>query len=36
VKRGGTVKLLNPPKRLRELMTVTKLDKVIEAVTTVS
>ena len=35
VKRGATVKLLNSPKRLRELMAVTKLDRVIEAVTQV-
>ncbi|HMD35891.1 MAG TPA: STAS domain-containing protein [Vicinamibacterales bacterium] len=34
VKRGAMVKLLNPPKRLRELMTVTKIDTVIESVTT--
>ena len=34
VKRGATVKLLNPPKRLRDLMTVTKIDTVIESVTT--
>jgi len=32
VKRGGTVKLLNPPRRLRELLAVTKLDKVIDSV----
>ncbi|HYM24227.1 MAG TPA: STAS domain-containing protein [Vicinamibacterales bacterium] len=32
VKRGATVSLLNPPKRLRELLTVTKLDRVIETV----
>ena len=35
VRRGGTLKVLNPPKRLRELMAVTKLDRVIEAVTQV-
>ena len=34
VKRDAMVKLLNPPKRLRELMTVTKIDTVIESVTT--
>jgi len=33
VKRGAIVKVLNPPKRLRELLAVTKLDRVIEAVT---
>ena len=33
VKRGAMVKLLNPPKRLRELMMVTKLDTVIDTVT---
>jgi len=33
VKRGASVKVLNPPKRLREMMTVTKIDTVIESVT---
>jgi anti-anti-sigma factor len=33
MKRGATVKVLNPPKRLRDLMTVTKIDTVIESVT---
>jgi anti-anti-sigma regulatory factor len=32
VKREATVKVLNAPKRLRELLTVTKLDTVIESV----
>jgi anti-anti-sigma regulatory factor len=31
VKRGATVKVLDPPKRLRELMAVTRLDTVIES-----
>jgi anti-anti-sigma factor len=34
VKRDATVKVLNPPKRLRELMAVTKIDTVIETTTT--
>ncbi|HEY6213611.1 MAG TPA: STAS domain-containing protein [Vicinamibacterales bacterium] len=34
VKRGATLKVLNPPKRLRDLLVVTKLDRVIETVVT--
>ena len=32
VRRGATVSILNPPKRLRELLAVTRLDTVIESV----
>jgi anti-sigma B factor antagonist len=30
IRRGGVVKLLRPPRRLRELLRVTKLDRVLE------
>jgi anti-anti-sigma factor len=32
IRRGGTVKLINASKRFRELLAITKLDRVIETV----